>query len=379
MGRLVKLGNLVGPHAAFRPLCRCPNNHLVSVVLWGYYGGHGHSSLELTKPVTVRYWARWWSLQPRWNCPTRCWGRTSGVSCAARSHVNALDRAGVLHINDSKKVHQAKRGYGALERGVLGFLMARGDHDGTLDTAGQLLTAVGADHTADAIGPYPWYGTQLSAMPLTYDRTDVTLAANALRTDLAGHDAAVRALWSCVLPAGQYNALVAAMDNKASVLFHLASRLIDRAWRTFSGSNLQIVVDRQGGRSHYRRPLAAMFPDLHLKILKESDTVSSYELSDGKRTMRIHFIVKGDAAQLPVAVASMTSKYLRELFMDCLNAWFAGHITGLAPTAGYYTDGKPFSGRLGRGRLEPRPPPHGPPGPQSLSCTNGRICVCGWF
>ena len=45
---------------------------------------------------------------------------------------------------------------------------------------------------------------------------------------------------------------------------------------------------------------------------------------------------------MPVAMASMLSKYTRELFMDRLNAWFIGHQSDLKPTAGYAQDGKRF-------------------------------------
>ena len=85
--------------------------------------------------------------------------------------------------------------------------------------------------------------------------------------------------------------------------------LIKSALDTFSTDELHIIIDRQGGRMRYRRPLLRMFPDMHLKILKETPTVSSYELqSDGKQ-MRLHFAVDADDRFLPVSLASMLSKY----------------------------------------------------------------------
>ena len=58
--------------------------------------------------------------------------------------------------------------------------------------------------------------------------------------------------------------------------------------------------------------------------------------------MELRFGVDFDRLHLPVALASMTSKYLRELFMELLNRYWAARIAGLAPTAGYYADGKRF-------------------------------------
>jgi hypothetical protein len=38
----------------------------------------------------------------------------------------------------------------------------------------------------------------------------------------------------------------------------------------------------------------------------------------------------------------MLAKYLRELFMDQLNAWFQARLPGLKATAGYATDANRF-------------------------------------
>ena len=38
----------------------------------------------------------------------------------------------------------------------------------------------------------------------------------------------------------------------------------------------------------------------------------------------------------------MAAKYVRELFMQSLNEFFAARVEGLKPTAGYYTDGRRF-------------------------------------
>ena len=42
----------------------------------------------------------------------------------------------------------------------------------------------------------------------------------------------------------------------------------------------------------------------------------------------------------------MAAKYTRELFMDAFNAYFAGRLDGLRPTAGYYEDGRRFLGEI---------------------------------
>ena len=42
------------------------------------------------------------------------------------------------------------------------------------------------------------------------------------------------------------------------------------------------------------------------------------------------------------SLASMTSKYLREVLMESLNRYFLGMCPELKPTAGYWQDGQRF-------------------------------------
>jgi ribonuclease HII len=56
----------------------------------------------------------------------------------------------------------------------------------------------------------------------------------------------------------------------------------------------------------------------------------------------VRFVEKGESHHLPVALASIYSKYLRELVMRCFNRYWATHVAGLRPTGGYYADGQRF-------------------------------------
>ena len=51
---------------------------------------------------------------------------------------------------------------------------------------------------------------------------------------------------------------------------------------------------------------------------------------------------KSDARHLPVALASITAKYVRELFLRRLNHYFQQRIPGLKATAGYPQDAARF-------------------------------------
>ena len=58
--------------------------------------------------------------------------------------------------------------------------------------------------------------------------------------------------------------------------------------------------------------------------------------------MRILFREKAEAQCMPVALASMLSKYLRESLMRRFNSFWKAHLPELVPTAGYYNDGLRF-------------------------------------
>ena len=69
--------------------------------------------------------------------------------------------------------------------------------------------------------------------------------------------------------------------------------------------------------------------------------LSIYRFRRGPNQVEAHFCTGGEA-HLPVALASMTAKYLRELAMLAFNAWWCERVPGLRPTAGYPGDARRF-------------------------------------
>jgi hypothetical protein len=142
------------------------------------------------------------------------------------------------------------------------------------------------------------------------------------------------------------NQMVAATRNKASALFSTGAIHLDHLLRTYGHQPMTIVCDRQGGREHYGSLLRLMFPDWSLEVLDERDGYADYRLhaksSGSGNAVRIIFREKAEVSCLPVALASMLSKYLREALMRRFNSFWLAHLPGVVPTAGYYNDGTRF-------------------------------------
>jgi len=245
--------------------------------------------------------------------------------------------AGRLLIADSKKAYSRSLGIRHLERTVLASLRCLGAEPATLAE----LLAILCPSCLERLSDYPWYkdagGYRFSA-----DAADETIASAVLADDLSANGMELLQLSSRCLDVAYYNKMVGSVKNKASVLFTATARLIQQAFSNFADDDLQIVVDRQGGRIRYRRILQRMFEDMELSILRESPALSSYELRAGGKRMRLHFTVGADERFLPVSLASMVSKYLRELLIGSINRYFAGFGADLRPTAGYWKDGLRF-------------------------------------
>jgi len=89
-----------------------------------------------------------------------------------------------------------------------------------------------------------------------------------------------------------------------------------------------------------------------LEVISEQEGRSEYRLRRGPHLVRIIFTEKAEAQCMPVAIASMLSKYLRECLMHRFNAYWKTHLPNLEPTAGYYTDGERFLRDIASKRAE---------------------------
>lgn len=241
-----------------------------------------------------------------------------------------------LVVGDSKQVYNSALGLAGLERAALTMLRTADQRPATWRAFVQTV----APPMAERLGRYPWYASTDFALPLDPNTGNVVLRANAIGRALREQESAFLGAFAEPLLEGEYNDLVRRTENKSTVLMNCVLRLVHRAAQRWRDEPLFVQVDRLGGRSRYREALMTAMPGWDLSILEETETCSAYQLTIGRRACRIEFRVDGDADHFPVALASMFSKYLRELCMKSLNDWWGGRVAGLAPTAGYYTDAR---------------------------------------
>lgn len=252
-------------------------------------------------------------------------------------------RGQAVAFGDSKKLYsrKSKAGLTHLERGVLGMLATRGRKCDSL----QELLAVLAPDLAGQLAVYPWYANADVPLPHRISHNDVSFAANALAAAMQRQDMRLEAVRSHVLPVGRFNEIVAVTRNKSTLALDLTCRLLSYLWSR-ARPPARVLVDRQGGRMRYLPAMQRTFPGCQFKVLDESDQCSCYVVLERGRSMEITFRVGAEADHLPVALASMVCKYVRELMMEMLNRFWQARVADLAPTAGYYTDGRRFFGEI---------------------------------
>lgn len=244
-----------------------------------------------------------------------------------------------LHINDSKAVYSSSAGLKELERSVLCMLAAGGECPTDLEG---FLRCIDPE-VVEQLRAYPWYAPfEEETFPVEQEALPITLFGKGLRAEMDRNGAHCVHLGARIVLERQLNRMFEQTRNKSSTLFSTAAFHIDYLLRNFADRQLTIFCDRHGGRARYGSLLRLMFDQWDLHIEQETGGYSQYLLTQGDRAARIIFTEKAEAQCLPVALASMLSKYSREILMRRFNAWWQRLLPDLQPTAGYYGDGSRF-------------------------------------
>ena len=269
------------------------------------------------------------------------WQRLSKAVCRNLKET----RRGRIAVNDSKKLHSSGRGVRHLEIGTLAFAGAHGLRPSTVD---QWLDGLGERSHHD-LTDLPWYQVTIdrpwATLPSAVTDGEIAVARGMLGAAAKAAGVEVADVGAAVVFENRFNKMVAATRSKAATNFTFVTGHLEKLWRRFGTEGLTVAVDRQSGRTHYRELLSMSFPDAALTVLAESPSRSGYHLETQgppRRAMTVWFEVDAETHHLPVALASMISKYTRELMMARFQSWFADRAPSVRPTAGYALDAKRF-------------------------------------
>lgn len=232
---------------------------------------------------------------------------------------------------DSKQVYRAGNGWAALEHGALAALtIATGAAPADWRS---LAAAIAAPDEGDE--PPERAALRSLTLPRAAPAQETAARAGAIAAGLAARGVRLVAVRGRIVQPGEFNRLLGTGLNKSDIL---SQTTLDLAAGILPAGPREPVVmwcDRHGGRRRYAALLASQFEAAAVHVLAETAAHSAYALPTVG--CRVEFTVGGEG-RMPVALASMMAKYLRELAMQAFNAHWAARIPGLRDTAGYPVD-----------------------------------------
>ena len=258
-----------------------------------------------------------------------------------------------IQIADSKQVYSPAKGLVNLERGVLRALAVHrrcaesGDGDAKPSTPlanfpmsfRQLFGHVGIC-PAEELDSEPWFAGADLPLPASQDDS----LSERWHDRCCSQGIRLRSIRADVVLTRRFNAETRANDSKGRALSDISMRLLRHVWLECAADEhdaVLILADKHGGRNRYHEFLPTVFGDRFIRCQLESMEKSQYRVANAE----IRFETKSER-HLPVALASMVCKYLRELAMKLFNRYWAERQPGLKPTAGYPLDASRFRGDI---------------------------------
>ena len=246
-----------------------------------------------------------------------------------------------ITIADSKAVYNPGGGLAGLERAVIPAWRLRAAPRAIDAGRWRELWNEAAPGAREQMEEAPWYAEYDEPLPIDLEQRAAAGAIELLRGGLAAAGVELCDVRSAVLLPRRFNHEVEQSGGKGAVLSRMTIDLVRKALAGLSDEPRTIVCDKHGGRNRYGPLLQRAFPDVLVEVRGEGRAESMYRFGPEATRTEFRFVTGGERF-LPAALASMTSKYLRELAMRAFNAFWTSKVPGLRPTAGYYTDALRF-------------------------------------
>jgi hypothetical protein len=240
-------------------------------------------------------------------------------------------------IADSKILYNSGKDLRHLERGLWAAWALLGDQPRTWREVWKILVS----ETTDELYSRPWFAHYDA--PLPGDSVALNWSARHSRLGESFLAAGVQlvALRSRVVFPQEFNQLIEVHDSKGTMLSRLTLELVEALLQALPCTPVAVVCDKHGGRNRYGSLLAERFPEELIEVRGENRQESVYRFGPPQRRIEFRFRARAERC-LSAALASMASKYLRELAMQAFNEFWCSHVRGLAPTAGYPQDARRF-------------------------------------
>lgn len=254
-----------------------------------------------------------------------------------------------LHLADSKLVHRGKSGFQSLERSALALLNCVGCDTRSYQSVVSHLSGrpMGEENVTNATSRgVPWF-VRDATLPRSAARESVDRLSALLEFQMRACGVRLLDVRSDVVIEDRFNQLLDDCGSKGVLLSRLAFCLLREVWTPTAPGRTLFVGDKHGGRNRYHELLAEVLDGEMIFCLRESRDLSCYRV----RETELRFQVQGER-HLPVAAASIISKYLRELSMDLFNDFWREHCPDLQPTRGYPVDAIRFRREIEATRLE---------------------------
>ena len=247
------------------------------------------------------------------------------------------DQSDQLVIADSKVLYKPGSGLGRLELGGLAALSLLGSCPKTWR---ELWTRLDAQSDPDR-ERLPWYTNYDAPLPVAVDAGHLSRTTDRLRVGLNEAGVLLCGVQSTAVHPERLNQLIQQLGNKSTALSRVTLRLVGQLLNGLTRGPISVVCDKHGGRNRYGPLLQQQFPNHLVEVCHEGRAESLYRTGPLDRRIEFCFRAKGEQF-LPAALASMVSKYLRELSMTAFNEYWQGQCPNLRPTAGYPVDAKRF-------------------------------------
>jgi len=273
-------------------------------------------------------------------CVFRCEAATTPAFETALG--GAVEAAAGVRVGDSKELYSRARGASRLEKTVHAFMSACGRTSGRLTTF-----AAACDGGREAsLDGYPWYRERDLALPAFCGEDELHAACEALPGALAASGIEFLGAHVRIVLSGELNRMIQQGMNKGTLVAGEVGGLLTRVLAASEDERVFAVIDKLGGRHYYGELLRGFFPCVTVAPVMEDPHESVYDIRPEGRRIRVTFAESADARFLPVGLASIFSKYTRELFMCLFNDYWRKLLPGLGRTAGYWTDAKRFLAEL---------------------------------